>query len=410
MCGLAGACGPSLSQKDREAVTQLMELSKVRGRDSTGLFTVLKPDAEKTRGLKYRTYKDVVESPAFMASKTVKAMLADEPCVIGGHTRLATHGKINVSNAHPYTVGHYIGTHNGVIPDLYDRVNDKTDSEILFTNMMKDGVIKGIRSGLDLGDMALVFINKSNSTLNYFRNGGRPLFIGVEEKKKKFFWSSSKDFLEFIEKHRLTKFSNLYSVEPYMLHSVNLFNLKVEATEIKSDKPKQHFIPSVYGDWSTPYVMSPVNQQTLDENLSKLGVIVADSNPTNGLYSRSIKHLSKPLKVATAVTLPAPAVKQTPKTVFFRGFNDTLIDPASASMLMRGNGCCCDGCGAKEYSIFKTIWWLSPTRWLCNDCKTSDTIVDICYQGETFFKGCLVRNDKDIIVKQPTHPENEIPF
>lgn len=409
MCGLFGACGPGLSAKDREAVTILGNLSVVRGKDSTGLFTGLKPAKGSTRGLKFKTYKDIVEAPAFMASKTVKGLMQEEPFVIGGHTRLATHGKVNVANAHPYTVGHFIGTHNGVISDLYDRVNDKTDSEVLFTNMMKHGVEKGIRSGLDLGDMALVFINKSNGTLNYFRNGGRPLFIGVEEKKKKFFWASTKDFLEFIEKHKLVKFSNLYSVEPFMLHTVNLNTMKTDATEIKSDKPVQHFIPS-----STLYPLSSTNQRTLDENLRSTFNVkttyepVPSSRPTNGLYLRKITPVKSALKVSPAVQLPAPPAD---KKIWFRGYDNVLMEIKDTARLTRDkNGCDC--CGKGEYSIFRTIWWLSPTRWLCTGCYDDPKVIELCYEGEQFTKGCLVdkNNVPKNVPKAPTHPENEIPF
>lgn len=382
MCGLFGACGPGLSAKDREAVKTLGELTKVRGKDSTGIFTCYRPTSGKTGAFKVKTYKKLVESPAFLASKAVKDLMADEPFVIGGHCRFATHGKVNLSNAHPFSVGHFVLEHNGVISDLFDRVNDKTDSLVLTENMMKLGVVEGIKSGLS-GDMALIFINKSNGSLNYYRNDGRPLFIGIEEKKKKFFWASQKDFLEFIQKNGLAKFSQIYMVQPNLLHTVDLKNMQVSMTEIKAP-PRQTY--SFMDHWQS----SPV----------PVGIKPGSSRTLSSLcYQRSMTSCASK-EVSSAVVLgplekpnvrkPTTEVTADENQTFFRGFSGELWDVMAAAQVVIGKDCGCTCCGEKPKSMAEKIWFLSRKEYLCDRCRSDEALIELCYDDVPLWMGCLV--------------------
>ena len=62
----------------------------------------------------------------------IKRVKTDEPCII--HFRWATHGSVKKSNCHPFVKGDIKFAHNGVLP--IQSVNDKTDSEIAFDNII----------------------------------------------------------------------------------------------------------------------------------------------------------------------------------------------------------------------------------------------------------------------------------
>lgn len=387
MCGLFGACGPGLSAKDRNAVITLGELTKVRGRDSTGIFTVYRPTGMKNAGFKIKTYKALMESPKFLASKPVKLMMDDEPFVIGGHCRFATHGKVNISNAHPFTVGHFIGMHNGVIASLYDRVNDKTDSAVLFENMMKNGVIEGIKSGQS-GDMALVFINKSNGTLNYYQNDERPLWIGIEEKKKKFFWASQKDFLEFLEKNHLARFAQIYHVQPHLLHSVSLKNMQMNMTEI--EKPTRSTY-SYMDHWPSSSVPTPVGTKPNALNL-------APGAYARKMFSAMTAKEAIASEVHSAVVLgprEKPMVKSSQpdadeNRTFFRGFNGELWDCMAAAQIVIGKHASCSCCGSRPQSLAEKIFFISRKEYLCENCGSDERVKELVYDNVPYHMGCLV--------------------
>lgn len=400
MCGLFGAAGPNLSAKDKDAVTVLGNLTRSRGKDSTGIFTVTRPTTGKNSAFKVKTYKQLQESPVFMASKAVQNMLQENPFVIGGHCRFATHGKVNLSNAHPFNCGHFVGMHNGVIQPLYDKVNDKTDSRVLFENMQALGVVKGIKSGLDVGDMALVFINKSNGTLNYFRNDGRPLFIGIEEKKKKFFWASQKDFLEFIHKNGGVRFADIYSVSPYILHSIDMKSMRPTLTEIKGE-PRSVLLPQDY--WQGYPYMKEESSSTI------VGPVKPGITPSLGLYTRTIVEVKDgKVEVRSAVPItarrettvpPSPNEEEKEHTpaLRYRHHDGKFLGITQAAQLVIGKDCSCDSCGAKTHSLIRPIFWLSDKSWICEECFDTKEIKETYYSGLNIVMGCIV--DKNNVPK-----------
>lgn len=417
MCGLFGAAGPSLSKKDQEAVKVLGNLSVVRGRDSTGLATCFRPTSMRNGGFKFKVHKALQEAPVFMGSKPIEKIMADSPFAISGHVRFATHGTVKLSNAHPFTCGHYIGMHNGVIGSLFDRENDRTDSEVLFREMMKSGVEPGIKYGLkNGGDMALVFFNKSNGSLNYYRNNGRPLFIGVEEKKKKFFWASEKDFLEFLQKHNLERFSQIYSVAPFMLHTINLKNMKIDTQEIKGEtrvyySRRDYSWDPAYSRTSVP-VVTPVGskpaRKDADDSYTGCGIGL-------GCYSRKIEEVksigSRPAVVVGPLKpreYSAPEVSKS-KATYFRGFANELLDVGKAAQLVIGKDAHCDCCGHHHTTLATKVWWFSKKTYLCDECHSDEAVMELAYDGYKFYSGMLV--DQDNFPKIKAHQlEEDVPF
>ena len=127
MCGIAGCVG----HKDAVGVVlNALELLEYRGYDSCGIATSCE------RGLAIRKTAGHI--------KSLKELLSASPidgfCAIG-HTRWATHGKADESNAHPHKAGNVAIVHNGIIEnheilrkkviELGRGLKSDTDSEVI---------------------------------------------------------------------------------------------------------------------------------------------------------------------------------------------------------------------------------------------------------------------------------------
>ena len=172
MCGIIGFCG-YLDAKE-ELVKGLAEL-EYRGYDSAGI-------AVKSEG-KFKIFKAKGEI------KNLKKIVLSSPnSYMGiGHTRWATHGKPNESNAHPHVSsdGDWVVVHNGIIEnylDLKQKLSLKgyafyseTDTEVvpkLFEFYHVENVIESINEGVGAlkGSYALGVMNKSQDRLYFAKN------------------------------------------------------------------------------------------------------------------------------------------------------------------------------------------------------------------------------------------------
>src|SRR5215469_10058620 len=98
MCGLYGWNITRTTPALTVANAVLAQAMAGRGTDSWGILS----DGKVRRGLESVTY----------APETLKLPAHTNVAV---HTRYGTTGKINVKNAHPFTIGAVIGMHNGIV-------------------------------------------------------------------------------------------------------------------------------------------------------------------------------------------------------------------------------------------------------------------------------------------------------
>ncbi len=197
MCGIIGYLGP------QEAVEVIMEgLGRLeyRGYDSAGLALV--------------TGGDFVVYRAEGKLKNLRAKLAQSPPRghLGvGHTRWATHGRPNETNAHPHLAGDVAVVHNGIIEnylelkqDLGSRhtFNSETDTEIV-SHLVEDY----LQQGLDLpralrralghirGSYALVLLDRRQPDLLVGARKDSPLVLGLGGEGEYFLASDVPAFL-----------------------------------------------------------------------------------------------------------------------------------------------------------------------------------------------------------------------
>ncbi len=128
MCGIIGYTG---SEDVREVLLDALELLEYRGYDSAGIAV---RDKESGNTQVFKCAGRVSDLRAICATERVL-------CGCGiGHTRWATHGGVNDSNAHPHQVGKVTLVHNGIIENYRELITDydlagdlksETDSEVV---------------------------------------------------------------------------------------------------------------------------------------------------------------------------------------------------------------------------------------------------------------------------------------
>ncbi len=180
MCGIVGAISKGNAN---DIVLEGLKRLEYRGYDSCGI-----------------TYEHDGKLKCVKSIERIKQLrneVKEDACVSFGHTRWATHGGVNLENAHPHlTIDHKMAiVHNGVIENFEqlrtDYVNtedlsSQTDTEVLlytlynFYNQTKD-MKKAIDKFIDVvhGSYALIVYLTDEPNVVYTIKHKSPLLIGV---------------------------------------------------------------------------------------------------------------------------------------------------------------------------------------------------------------------------------------
>lgn len=132
ICGIFGAIGKNWNLGTLRA---LAIANRERGTDSLGFFDssgkMIKCADDPSTALRKENITNWLQASAFGSAKLGRPIPS---WFIAGHTRLATRGKVNRQNSHPFRYGRIIGAHNGMIdaPTGY-----AVDSQYLFDALNK---------------------------------------------------------------------------------------------------------------------------------------------------------------------------------------------------------------------------------------------------------------------------------
>jgi len=182
MCGIVGHLGP---QNSVDIVLEGLQRLEYRGYDSAGVSFVDDHNELKVykKEGKLQNLRGVLADKSFVARSCI------------GHTRWATHGGVNDSNAHPHSNNEVSLVHNGIIENaspLREKLKkegieflSETDSEVflgLITYEMKQGrsfkdsVINAFKQAE--GNSAFVILNSATSEILSIKRGA-PLVCGI---------------------------------------------------------------------------------------------------------------------------------------------------------------------------------------------------------------------------------------
>jgi glutamine---fructose-6-phosphate transaminase (isomerizing) len=184
MCGIIGIIG---GERVAPLLIDALKRLEYRGYDSAGVATL-------ERGV-------LTRRRAEGKLKNLEQKLAREPLagVIGiGHTRWATHGRPNETNAHPHATDRLAVVHNGIIENFSElrreleakgaKFSTETDSEViahLVTDEMQQGrsPVDSVDAALPRlrGAFALAFLFAGEDDLLIGARKGSPLAVGFGE-------------------------------------------------------------------------------------------------------------------------------------------------------------------------------------------------------------------------------------
>lgn len=181
MCGIVGIVGKS---PVAEQIVEALRRLEYRGYDSAGVATLENGRLDRRR------------AEGKLRNLEVKLSQAPLSGIIGiGHTRWATHGKPNETNAHPHATDRLAVVHNGIIENFRElktgleakgvRFETETDTEVvaqLVTHEMRQGrpPIEAVAVTLPRlrGAFALGFLFSGEDDLLIGARHGAPLAIG----------------------------------------------------------------------------------------------------------------------------------------------------------------------------------------------------------------------------------------
>jgi glutamine---fructose-6-phosphate transaminase (isomerizing) len=242
MCGIIGYIG------DKEALPILMQgLKKLeyRGYDSAGVAVLNKEndnsiEIKKCKG-KIKYLEDIVEESNLKGT-------------IGlGHTRWATHGRPNDTNAHPHFSDNHetVVVHNGIIEN-YMSIKETltsenchflsdTDTEVLphlIQRNYKSNLTEAVRNSLKLvsGSYALGVISKNEPDKIVASRSGSPLIIGIGDQEM-YIASDIPALLNYTRRMIFLEENEIATIEKD----------HVEVTDLEGKKVKKKI---VYIDWN----------------------------------------------------------------------------------------------------------------------------------------------------------------
>jgi glucosamine--fructose-6-phosphate aminotransferase (isomerizing) len=186
MCGIIGILS------DKPAAPRLVEALKrleYRGYDSAGVALLESGRLKRLR------------APGKLGNLDAKVREAPLTAGVGiGHTRWATHGQANETNAHPHAAGRVAIVHNGIIENFRElreamegrgrKFETETDSETI-AHLIDEGLGKGLspkdamKATLDQlrGAFAIAALVEGEEDLLLGGRRGSPLVIGIGEKE-----------------------------------------------------------------------------------------------------------------------------------------------------------------------------------------------------------------------------------
>ena len=230
MCGLTGIINLEESATwscdvNKKVFKELLEVTSLRGRHSTGIFTVPHDEKEKCNLL-----KRAITASEFVQLDEYEKVMKDfnEFRYLIGHARYATDGVISDSTAHPFIHENIVLVHNGSVQNKHElcQLSDMkgtdcdVDSQALAFALSKNP-IKDFVQKIE-GAFTIVWYDTNNKKLHFIRNTERPLHFGiVEGSEQNIIFASEAEALYFVAKRNKLTLSRIFSLDVGTLLTFN---------------------------------------------------------------------------------------------------------------------------------------------------------------------------------------------
>ena len=277
MCGIVGYIG---NRNSIDVLIKGLKNLEYRGYDSAGIAVIENKKVE------------IIKKEGKIANleKEVKDL---KPSNIGiGHTRWATHGPANITNAHPHRVGNITLVHNGIIENYVQIKEDllkegytfKSDTDTEVACALIDSIYKKTNNKLEtlkkaneiiIGSFAFGIIFDDDFNNLYVMRKDSPLIIALGNDEN-FIASDVPAILEFTNKYILLE-KNEYGVlnkDKVTIYDENLKEIKKEVMtydstlEVAMKNGYEHFMLKEIND--EPKTLEATYKEFFSNNIDEL--------------------------------------------------------------------------------------------------------------------------------------------
>lgn len=247
MCGIVGYIG---KKNVKDVLLTGLKALEYRGYDSAGI--ALRNDDEiqiiKNTGRIKKLEEKINQTKLIKATSGI------------AHTRWATHGEANITNAHPHQVGKITLVHNGIIENM-DELKTKllnkgyefkteTDTEViaaLIDSYLDNDIIDALYKAVDdmVGSYALGIISEDDKEHLYALRKDSPLLLGISQEEN-FFASDLTALTDYTNKFIFLKEGEIAKLSQNKIELIGPNHTQI-APEIKeinieeSEKGKQGY-------------------------------------------------------------------------------------------------------------------------------------------------------------------------
>lgn len=174
-----------MSAQHEKAFKELLVIDQLRGDHSTGMAIIPRNNVHP------RVVKTVGGPENLSALKAYDKAFEGVQRACIGHNRYATVGAITNATAHPFTMEHITGVHNGTLrmySELEGYRDYSVDSQVLYHHIAALGLVDAVSK--TSGAIALMYWDRTDETVVLYRNSERPLFLVYTEDNKVVFVAS----------------------------------------------------------------------------------------------------------------------------------------------------------------------------------------------------------------------------
>jgi len=201
MCGIVGIADFSkqaIGYSELNMFQQLLIADSARGMDGTGIIKISDKGASDWR--KIQGHPFALFEARGVRNKFIQPIMNKEYIrFLIGHNRYGTTGAKDTASAHPFQHKHITLVHNGTVSSgssLPELKEFKVDSEALCASIARIGIEDTVKKMF--GPFSIVYFNSQTKTVNFLRNYGRPMFMGVNKTRDLVMFGSEKELLTWV--------------------------------------------------------------------------------------------------------------------------------------------------------------------------------------------------------------------